>query len=83
VASGYKKVYYSGGRKIMEQEQLFTAAKWGILEALSKRNMSPLELSAYVDSSLANISQSLRMLELAGIVKTDPVGSSLEFPAET
>lgn len=52
----------------METEQLFTAAKWMILEALSKKNQSPLELSMYVNTSLANISQSLRMLELAGIV---------------
>jgi predicted transcriptional regulator len=57
----------------METEQLFTTAKWAILEQLSKRSMSPLEISNYVNTSLANISQSLRLLELAGIVTSKRV----------
>ena len=57
----------------MDNEQLFTAAKWEILSNLSKRRMSPLELSTKVSTSMANISQSLRLLELAGIVKSKRV----------
>ncbi len=57
----------------MDHEQLFTAAKWEILTNLSKKNMSPLELSMKVSTSIANISQSLRFLEMAGIVKSKRV----------
>jgi predicted transcriptional regulator len=57
----------------MDYGQLFTAAKWEILENLSKRSMSPLELSTKVSTSMANISQSLRLLEMAGIVKSKRV----------
>jgi predicted transcriptional regulator len=59
----------------MEHETLFTATKWDILKLLEKGPQSPLEISKQVGSSLANISQQLRLLELAGLVKTQRVSN--------
>lgn len=53
---------------LMELETLFTASKWDILQLLSENNYSPLELSERSNTSLANISQQLKLLEMAGLV---------------
>lgn len=52
----------------MEQETLFTATKWDILKALETGEKSPFQLSIECKTSIANISQQLRMLELANLV---------------
>ena len=52
----------------MEQETLFTASKWDILKILSSGSKSPLELAKLSNTSVANISQQLRLLEMAGLV---------------
>ncbi len=59
----------------MDQETLFTASKWEILKSLSNGQKSPLELARETKTSIANISQQLRMLELANIVKSVRVGN--------
>jgi len=59
----------------MEQETLFTSAKWNILKALALEKKSPLELSEIANTSMSNISQSLRFLELANIVKSEKVSN--------
>lgn len=59
----------------MDQETLFTSSKWDILQVLSKGQKSPLELARETKTSIANISQQLRMLELANIVKSERVGN--------
>jgi len=59
----------------MEHEQLFTATKWDILKILEQGPRSPLELSKVLHSSLANVSQQLRLLEMAGLVKTSKVSN--------
>ena len=51
---------------LMEQETLFTAAKWEVLKSLAENSKSPIELAEASNTSLSNISQSLRFLELAG-----------------
>ncbi len=53
----------------MEQETLFTASKWDILKMLSSGNKSPLQLAKLSNTSIANISQQLRLLEMAGLVQ--------------
>ncbi|MEM4260236.1 MAG: winged helix-turn-helix domain-containing protein [Candidatus Woesearchaeota archaeon] len=53
----------------MELETLFTTSKWIILKILSEGPKSPLELSKLSRTSLANISQQLRLLELGGFVE--------------
>lgn len=59
----------------MEQETLFTSAKWNILRALALEKKSPLELAEIANTSMSNISQSLRFLELANIVKSERVSN--------
>jgi DNA-binding MarR family transcriptional regulator len=54
----------------MEQSTLFTTSKWDLLQVLSRGEASPMELAAQAHTSLANISQQLRLLELAGFVKS-------------
>lgn len=54
----------------MEQSSLFTTSKWDLLQVLSKGEASPIELAAQAHTSLANISQQLRLLELAGFVSS-------------
>jgi len=54
----------------MELETLFTASKWEILRELADRPFSPLQLAERSSTSLANISQQLRLLEMAGLVKS-------------
>jgi DNA-binding HxlR family transcriptional regulator len=57
----------------MDQENLFTSTKWPILQALSSGKKSPLELSMLCKTSIANISQQLRLLELANIVRVERI----------
>ncbi|RJQ15478.1 transcriptional regulator [Candidatus Woesearchaeota archaeon] len=59
----------------MEHETLYTASKWNVLEALGNGKMSPQELAQVCKTSVANISQQLRLLELAGIVKTERISN--------
>jgi DNA-binding transcriptional regulator GbsR (MarR family) len=59
----------------MEQETLFTAAKWSVLKSLSFEKMSPLELAESNKTSMSNISQALRFLELAGLVKSERISN--------
>ena len=55
----------------MDQETLFTGSKWDILKLLEQKKMSPIELAKQSGTSMANISQQLRFLEMAGIVKSE------------
>jgi DNA-binding transcriptional regulator GbsR (MarR family) len=54
----------------MEIESLFTGTKWTILTYLSQSSYSPLELAEKLNTTIANISQQLRLLEAYGIVKS-------------
>jgi hypothetical protein len=57
----------------MEQETLYTSSKWDILKALELSSKSPIDLAKEANTSLANVSQQLRLLELAGIVKSERI----------
>jgi predicted transcriptional regulator len=54
----------------MDQEILFTGSKWDIIAHLSNAPKSPLELAKLAKTSIANVSQQLRLLEMAGMVKS-------------
>lgn len=60
----------------METETLFTASKWSILEWVSKNPSSPLEIAKGLDTTIANVSQQLRLLEAAGIVTKKKISNS-------
>ena len=53
----------------MELEPMFTEQKWNILKCLSEEKYSPLQLAEKLDTTMANISQQLRLLEAANLVK--------------
>jgi len=59
----------------MEQETLFTASKWEILKILSSGSKCPLELAKLSNTSVANISQQLRLLEMAGLVHSKRISN--------
>jgi len=59
----------------MDHETLFTATKWDILKCLEKGPQSPIELSKSLSSSLANVSQQLRLLEMAGVVSSKRIAN--------
>lgn len=57
----------------MDIATLFTSSKWDILQLLAQEKLSPLELSKKLNTSIANISQQMRLLEFAGLVKKERV----------
>ena len=59
----------------MEQETLFTSSKWDILKCLESGKKSPIDLARESKTSVANISQQLRLLELAGFVKSERISN--------
>ena len=60
----------------MDQESLYTASKWEVLKLLERGSLTPLEISRGSGNSLANVSQQLRLLEMAGLVKSERVTAS-------
>lgn len=59
----------------MDHETLFTASKWDILKQLETQPRSPLELARLCTTSIANVSQQLRLLEMAGLVKAERISN--------
>src|SRR3989344_145053 len=59
----------------MEYETLFTSSKWDILKCLESGKKSPIDLAKESNTSIANISQQLRLLELAGFVKSERISN--------
>ncbi|RLE42640.1 hypothetical protein DRJ48_03090 [Candidatus Woesearchaeota archaeon] len=52
----------------MELEGMFSSSKWSIIQLLAEQELSPLQISEILNTSVANVSQQLRLLELLGIV---------------
>jgi predicted transcriptional regulator len=59
----------------MDMESMFTDQKWNILHYLSKGEYSPLQLAEKVDTTISNVSQQLKLLEAANLVKKKKVGN--------
>lgn len=57
----------------MELETLFTDQKWNILKNLSTDRFSPLQLANKSNTTIANISQQLRLLEAAHLVQKEKI----------
>ena len=60
----------------METETLFSSTRWEILSTLSQKKLSPMELALSIKTTSANISQQLRLLELAGLVKSEKISNT-------
>ena len=52
---------------------MFTEQKWNILKSLSEGKFSPLQLAQRSNTTIANISQQLRLLEAAELVKKEKI----------
>jgi DNA-binding transcriptional ArsR family regulator len=59
----------------MELETLFTSSKWEIMKRISQEKESPLQIAQHLNTTIANISQQLRLLEMAGLVKKEKVSN--------
>ncbi len=58
---------------MMDYESMLSGTRWQILDLLSEGRLSPLELSLKLKTTLANVSQQLRLLHMAGLVKTQKI----------
>jgi DNA-binding MarR family transcriptional regulator len=52
----------------MDIDSFFTSPRWKVLEILAKTPSSPMEISKQLNTSIAYISQQLKLLEAAGLV---------------
>ena len=59
----------------MDIETLFTSSKWDIIELLAKKSYSPLELSKKLNTTMANVSQQLRLLEALKFVNKKKISN--------
>ncbi|MBN2453953.1 winged helix-turn-helix transcriptional regulator [Candidatus Woesearchaeota archaeon] len=57
----------------MELAPMFVEQRWNILQQLSKKSLSPLQLAGMTKTTIANMSQQLRLLEAANLVKKERV----------
>ncbi len=55
----------------MDLETLLTGSKWEIIELLAKNSLSPTELAKRLNTTIANISMQLRLLQTADLVKKE------------
>jgi len=58
----------------MNLDLLFSSQRWNILEIIAKKPSSPLEISEKLNTSVAYVSQQLKLLEVAGIVIKEKTG---------
>ena len=61
---------------MMELDTILTNSKWEILKELSKNPKSPIELAKYFKTTVANMSQQLKILEAYGIISKTKIQNS-------
>ena len=59
----------------MDIVTLFTEQRWNILKFLSEDKYSPLQLAEKSNTTMANISQQLRLLEASNLVKKEKISN--------
>ena len=57
----------------MQLESMFTEQKWNILQELALLPQSPLQLSQKLNTTMANISQQLKLLEAVNLVQKEKI----------
>ncbi len=57
----------------MELEMMFAEQKWNIIKCLSEEKYSPIQLAEKLGTTMANISQQLRMLQATNLVKKEKI----------
>ena len=57
----------------MELDPLFMEQRWRILQNLGITKLSPLQLAGVTDTTISNISQQLKLLEAANLVRKEKI----------
>lgn len=57
----------------MELDPLFTEQRWKILKNLGAEKLSPLQLASKTSTTISNISQQLKLLEAANIIRKEKI----------
>ena len=60
----------------MESDLFFSSPRWKILEVLTTNPSSPLEISRKINTSIAYVSQQLKLLEVANLIIKEKTGLS-------
>ncbi len=60
----------------MNSDAIFSEPRWKILQILTTSPSSPLEIAKKVNTSVAYVSQQLKLLEAANIIKKERTGSA-------
>ncbi|MAG38803.1 hypothetical protein CMO90_01835 [Candidatus Woesearchaeota archaeon] len=55
----------------MDYSSILTDTKWNLIKELSEKEQTPTELAKKTNTSIANISQQLKLLEAYGLVKKE------------
>lgn len=63
-------------KKIHGEVMDITASKWEILQIIAHRPSAPLEIAKTLKTTIANVSQQLRLLEAAGLVTRKKIPNS-------
>jgi len=59
----------------MDLDGLLTGTKWEIIQILAHAPISPSELAEKLNTTIANISQQLRLLQTAGLINKQKAGT--------
>lgn len=59
----------------MEIDTFLGSPRWNILEIIAREPASPMEISQKINTSVAYVSQQLKLLEAAGLIKKERTGS--------
>ena len=57
----------------MNIETMFTDQRWNILKAISSSPLSPIQLSEKLNTTMANVSTQLKLLEAMNLVKKEKI----------
>ncbi|MCF7910311.1 winged helix-turn-helix domain-containing protein [Candidatus Pacearchaeota archaeon] len=60
----------------MRFDSFLSSPRWEILELISKKPLSPIELAEKLNTTVSYVSQQLKLLDAAGIVKKEKTGAS-------
>ena len=59
----------------MELETLFVEQKWNILKLIATKEASPIQIAEAIGTTIANVSQQLKLLEAMGLVKKKKISN--------
>jgi predicted transcriptional regulator len=59
----------------MELDSFLSSPRWDILRVIAEKPSSPMEIAAHINTTISFVSQQLKLLEAAGIVKKTRTGN--------